>query len=138
MGQVILIIDDDPISCLIHRRFTQKNHIAADPLVFSNGQAALNYLLSFYHHENDYLILLDINMPVMNGWEFLQEINKHYSVKNLYVFIVSSSIQASDRNKAQTLNYVVDFLEKPMKPADIGKINKVLKPGLYDQVPVCN
>lgn len=138
MSQVILIIDDDPIICLIHRRFTQKNHLAAEPLVFSNGLAALNYLFNFYHHENDYLILLDINMPVMNGWEFLQEINKQYSVKNLNVFIVSSSIQASDRNKARTLNYVVDFLEKPMKPADIAKINKVLKPGQYNLVPVCS
>jgi CheY-like chemotaxis protein len=136
MSLVTLIVDDDPMICFIQKKVLRVHEISRDSLTFSNGLGALSYLQNNYVPENHYLIFLDINMPVMNGWDFLREINDQFSERNLYVIILSSSVQVSDRNKAQSFNHVVEYLEKPMKPADLEQIKEDINSWLYAPVKV--
>ena len=119
MSLVTIIVDDDPVACFLQKTVLKVSDFCDEPLSFENGLLALNYLRVNYISKNEYLVFLDINMPVMNGWDFLQEISGKFSDKNLRVIILSSSVQESDRNKAQSFHHVIDYLEKPIRPADL-------------------
>jgi CheY-like chemotaxis protein len=122
MSLITLIIDDDPIMCFIHTTLLHQNQIAHDPIILANGQEALNYLLKNYDAKEEYLILLDIHMPIMNGLDFLQEIKQKFKGNNLHVLIVSSSIQVAEQEIAKSFTHVVDFMEKPLKRENLEKI----------------
>jgi len=66
----ILIIDDDPIILFLHEAILEDIAPNAEFLSFENGKLAKEYILG--HDEYEFLLFLDINMPVMNGWELLQ------------------------------------------------------------------
>ena len=70
------------------------------------------------------LILLDINMPLFDGWEFLEEFKKlkHLILKPISIYIVSSSISQADINKAKFHEEVIDFLTKPIESSKIKNI----------------
>ena len=129
-GPIVLIDDDgDDLHLLIEifSDFSLPNEIH----LFKNPLSAVAFLQR--PDIDPFLIISDINMPVMNGWSFLEQISHKFSERNLHVIIVSSSIQVTDRNKAQTFNHVVDYLEKPMKPADMAQVKEVLNSWLYDE-----
>jgi len=72
----LLIIDDDDLIVFIHERIIIENKFNARPKTFSNGKSGLDYLQNFYDPDKRYFILLDINMPEVNGWDFFENI-KH-------------------------------------------------------------
>ena len=67
------------------------------------------------------LILLDINMPVMDGWEFMEKMGllKSKFSKNITVYIVSSSIATADKNKSKTYSDILGYLSKPVTINDL-------------------
>ncbi len=111
----VQIIDDDQVIIFLHKVIIKKSGLSADPAIFSNGQQALNSLLQNFQQGERYLIFLDINMPVMDGWQFLDEIQKLPFEKSIMVVMVTSSIDASDKIKAKVYSQVIDFIEKPLK-----------------------
>lgn len=109
----ILLVDDDPIVQYLHKTILSKYNFPTQKF-FSNGALALDYILE--NRENDilFLVLLDINMPVMNGWAFLEKL-KSFSIKPLVkVVIVTSSIDSLDKDKANNYQQVFEFIEKPL------------------------
>jgi CheY-like chemotaxis protein len=101
---------------LLHKVMVVKNKICSEPpLLFGDGKMALEFLLSEYSSNESYLILLDINMPVLNGWEFLDSVQSKQFANNLFVVIVTSSVDSSDKQKAKTYPQVIGFLEKPLR-----------------------
>jgi CheY-like chemotaxis protein len=84
------------------------------PETYLNGREALDNLLATADADTRSLILLDINMPVMSGWEFLDAIQDQPFAKHMKVAMVTSSVDASDKLKAKTYPQVVGFLEKPI------------------------
>jgi CheY-like chemotaxis protein len=64
--------------------------------------------------DTKHLVLLDINMPVMTGWEFLDRIQDQPVAERVKVAMVTSSVDRSDKVKAETYAQVVSFLEKPV------------------------
>ena len=109
-----LIVEDDIMITFLHKRLLTKHGISCEPLSFLNGKEALNFLLEETDKSCLYLILLDLNMPVMNGWEFLDELEKLQISDRTMVSIVTSSVDRIDVKKAQNYKVVEMFLTKPL------------------------
>jgi len=97
-------------------------------LVFRNGKEALDYFIRALEKTEDsevpQVILLDLNMPVMDGWQFLKELEQHNfpQLKNTTLYIVSSSINPADIERSKTINFVHDFLVKPISTEELIEI----------------
>ena len=119
----ILCVDDDPITLMLCRKVVEKVEFAKEIVTAKNGAEAIEYfdrLLSEkkVKDSSEYpkLVLLDLNMPVMDGWEFLQTyMSRDY--QNVFTstrfIVLSSSIDPFDINKAKTYP-VIGFLSKPI------------------------
>ncbi|MHA7129141.1 response regulator [Algoriphagus namhaensis] len=110
----ILLVDDDPINNLINKRILSKVELGEDIHEFLSGGEALKKLESLSQGDGDVLLFLDINMPLMNGWEFLDHYNELFPERNDRIIILSSSIDFQDRIKSQEYDVVSGFLEKPL------------------------
>jgi CheY-like chemotaxis protein len=115
----IFLVDDDPINNLINKRLLAKVGIGGRIEEFLSGEKALEKIGELNPDES-LLIFLDINMPVLNGWEFLDKYLQIYSVRKDKIVILSSSIDFQDRQRANDYSIVSGFLEKPLT---IDKIN---------------
>ncbi len=109
-----LIIDDDPIVIFLHKKIIQKCELAEDPLTFLNGKQCLDFFMKSASETENHLLFLDINMPVMNGWEFLNEIQKTAFANKVFVVLTTSSVDSYDRKKAGEYEQIISFLEKPL------------------------
>jgi CheY-like chemotaxis protein len=127
----ILLVDDDEINNFISIKLIKKALLNTDITACLNGKFAIDQLLDIVSKDPaklpDY-ILLDINMPIMNGWEFLDEYErlKIDTTGKTKIFIISSSVFSNDINKAKSYPLVVDFISKPL---NIEKINEVFAKG---------
>jgi CheY-like chemotaxis protein len=112
----VMIVEDDPMVSFLHKALIVKRDISSSPKDFMNGMEALDFILDDYKKDQEafYLILLDINMPIMNGWEFLEALKDCEVAKRTEVVIVTSSPDRDDREKAKSFDLVTDYLEKPL------------------------
>ena len=94
MSLQLLIVDDDTTIKILHKAIVIRSNLSLTPLTFSDGKEVLDYLNESAKEEDNYLILLDINMPVMSGWEFLKEIQTATYANRLYVIMVTSSVDS--------------------------------------------
>ena len=114
----ILLVDDNQADNYLHKMVIEKMRIAQDIRIVQTGEEALEYLQQ--HDKTRFpepnLIFLDINMPGINGWEFLEEYKKLDFEFHEHVFVVmlSTSPNPEDREKAQQNRYFADFLNKPL------------------------
>jgi CheY-like chemotaxis protein len=115
----IFLVDDDPINNLINKRLLGKTEVSQSILEFLEADLALKKIEEFPQNQQ-LLIFLDINMPVMNGWEFLNNYQEKFPDRKDEIVILSSSIDFQDRQKALSFNIVSGFLEKPLS---LDKIN---------------
>lgn len=115
MSLKVLIVDDDKMIKLLHKMMVFKSGLCTEPLVFDDGKTAFDFLVAHHADFENYLILLDINMPIMNGWEFLDAIQGKDFENKLQVIMVTSSVDSGDKNKAKQYPQILDFLEKPLK-----------------------
>jgi len=122
----IYLIDDFDMSNLIHKALIRKLQVAAEINAFTNPEKALADLRIKIGKSERILILLDINMPEMSGFEFLDIMEKEAFPHNIDVIIVTSSISEKDRTKAKEHSqFVIDFITKPLK---LNQLSTVLKP----------
>jgi len=112
MQMDVLIVDDDDIMLSLHHDIVKKCGLSATPVCCKFGEQALQHIQS-KDPDQKFLVLLDINMPVMNGWEFMDALNDH-NHNNVCVVIVTSSVNRDDRDKARTYKQVIDYFEKPI------------------------
>jgi CheY-like chemotaxis protein len=124
MLNLILCVDDDPITLMLCKKVICKTTFSNEIVTAQNGEEALNYFNSIKIENRNSnskrqpeLIFLDLNMPVMGGWEFLDCFSgADYSDFNTTtkVVILSSTIDPEDLEKAKTYPMVIDFLSKPI------------------------
>jgi CheY-like chemotaxis protein len=127
------IIDDDSIFTYGFNKLIQRNGLFGRILQFTNGLQAIDFLSS---RENisqlPDVIFVDINMPVMNGWEFLQhfeEIKSQIS-KNITLYMMSSSVDSKDINRAKSNPILADYLVKPINDARLTVVYNALNGNL--------
>lgn len=111
----IILIDDNRDDNFIHERAIRK--ISAESIIITkeSGAEALAHLKSMKCSHAD-LILLDINMPEMNGWEFLEEyskFDKDFQCQSIIIMLTTSDNE-DDLAKAKTIEIVKDFITKPL------------------------
>lgn len=104
----VLLVDDDPLIHLIFKRVVAK--IPAQ-IVLESAMQPLNGLEKFRHFSPD-VIFLDINMPQMSGWEFLEAMGEEG--ESCKVFMYSSSIDPFDQNKVKNYPRVSEYVIKPI------------------------
>lgn len=124
MKKEIFIIDDDPIYRIIASKIIGKIDSSLIINECENGEIGLEKLESLKNSNHEIIVLLDINMPVVNGWGFLDAIEKNnfYNLDKLRIYMVSSSIDQSDIVKAEQYGFLKGFYHKPLTSENIKKI----------------
>jgi len=113
---VACIIDDDPIFIFGAKRMMEISDFCNSFMIFKNGEEAITNLKPIMKNGDAVpdIILLDINMPIMDGWEFLDEFVTIESHKTTTIYIVSSSIDPMDLERAKRYDNVSNYIIKPI------------------------
>ncbi len=125
----ILLIDDDPVTNMINTKLITKN-FGFNVNAYTNARETLKQLIQWAASDSNHfpdVIFLDINMPVMDGWEFLSEFQKlpDLVLNRCHVFMLTSSIDIEDIEKSRSYKTVNDFVSKPLTP---DKLKMLLNP----------
>lgn len=125
-----LIVDDDPISCFINQKIIERANLTEHIVVKENGAEALEYLMKDFsgnveNKDKPDLIFLDLNMPVMDGLEFLQKFkaldSKYW--ENVEIVVLTSSNNQSDIDNTKKYN-VTAYLNKPLSVETLNTLFK--------------
>lgn len=114
----VMLVDDNEIDNIINEKIIEANSFAENILVFQTGQEALEYLKSHQDREEELpeIVFLDINMPIMDGFQFLEDF-ENFSEKVLdkcKIIMLSSSISPKDIDRAASSRFVKKYLNKPL------------------------
>lgn len=123
------IIDDDPIFVYGTKKVMKEVDFCSDVIVYNNGQDAINGLRNLVEEKKELpsLIFLDLNMPVMDGWEFLDDFITipNNNIEKVHVYVISSSIDANDFIRARNYEIVNNYILKPITPEDLVAVLKM-------------
>ncbi|MBA4300901.1 Response regulator receiver domain-containing protein [Algoriphagus alkaliphilus] len=134
----VYLVDDDAIVRMVASKILRNIDFDRTISIFENGQKAMDEICEkvsnneFEDTGEQILLLLDINMPVMDAWEFLDEFTKlDPKIKKLFLIsIITSSIDSNDRIKAFSYPEVLDYITKPLSGKHI--IDFLKKHKLYE------
>lgn len=114
----VLLIDDDKVTNYYNQRIVNKHAEIKDAVAVTSGKNALEYLKEAQQGlvEKPSLIFLDINMPAMNGWEFVDHYNKldKSFTKDIKLVMLTTSNNPDDLNRSKTIEGIDDFINKPL------------------------
>jgi CheY-like chemotaxis protein len=121
MLEQILCVDDDPITLMLCKKVIEKASFSEEIITARNGEEALHFFNELKYSKSKIqkkpqLIFLDLNMPVMGGWEFLDHFSSidYEEFNSINVVVLSSTINPEDLAKAKKYSAVIDFLSKPI------------------------
>ncbi|MEL6624707.1 MAG: response regulator [Bacteroidota bacterium] len=112
----VMLIDDDELTNHIHKSVISKLDGVSHIRVYSDANQALSFLKNLSEEDHGFpdCIFLDINMPKMNGWDFL-DVYQNLPAHASRLFVLTSSIDQVDKTKAQSYTCVSGFISKPLK-----------------------
>lgn len=116
------IIDDDSIFVFVLKKLLEKHHNFGEVVAFKDGNQALEILFSGDNVDLPCVVLLDLNMPLLDGWQFLEHLENIELHDQLSVFIMSSSIDTRDIEKSKQYSIVKDFISKPINHEKLDRI----------------
>lgn len=121
---IACIVDDDPIYVYAIKRLNAIAAFCETLMVFSNGKDAYEKLSAIVKTGGvpPDVILLDINMPIWDGWQFLDEFTKIKLEKPIEIYMVSSSDDPTDIQRAKSYEEVTNFVIKPMSMEKLNQI----------------
>jgi CheY-like chemotaxis protein len=132
----VLLVDDDEPTNFLNKMILEDVNCTKTIEVAESGQSALTYLEKVSkndNHSSPDLIFLDINMPAMNGWEFLEQyssLEQHHKA-NVVIVMLTTSLNPDDRAKASKIPDVSGFETKPLTPE---KLHSILKKYFPEEV----
>lgn len=125
--QALLLVDDDQITNYLNKRLLEKLDIAKEITVAMNGKEGIKCLEDhcFRTQTSPEVILLDINMPVMDGFEFIKTFKtlKFQNKENVTIAVLTTSTHPEDREKMKDMG-VSHFISKPLT---VEKINRLME-----------
>lgn len=122
------IIDDDPFSSFMTETMLKMENFTEQVTTFSSAEETLSFLTKDLKVNIPQVMFLDLNMPSMNGWEFLQALKPHEDAfsSNCAVYILSSSIDTTEQQLAEKYSLVKGFISKPLTEGHIDQIKQRL------------
>ncbi|HEY2726033.1 MAG TPA: response regulator [Parafilimonas sp.] len=124
--QRVIMVDDDSFSHMICKGNIRRIAAEIEFVEFTSPEKGIEYIETAFNKEVEYptVLLLDINMPVMDGWEFLERYDSIESnVKDqITIYLLSSSIDPRDKQRAAANKYVKGFLMKPFRKTMVEEI----------------
>ncbi|MEA1786845.1 response regulator [Arenibacter sp. GZD96] len=130
-NKTIFIIDDDPITVFGITRMLKGHIVQSEISTYQNGKLAIDSLKTLLHENKELpqIILLDINMPIMDGWQFLEEFITLPIRQKINIHIITSSIDPADLQKSEMFKHMtthsIDFKNKPIRKEDIQQITSI-------------
>ena len=129
----ILMIEDDSITQMLNKMVMKNTQFCNSVDVVSNGNLAIEYLENHLlnntenSHKKPDLIMLDLNMPVMDGWEFLEMYRKKYALlfSDTKIIILSSTVNPIDKERAAKDSLVIGFESKPLSYNLVNGLKKI-------------
>ena len=122
----VCIIDDDPIFIYGTKRIMAEIDFCEAVVVYENGQDAIDGLNEITANSEEFpsIIFLDLNMPIMNGWEFLEDFVKipNHNRDNVIIYIISSSVDPRDLERIKNYTVVNNYILKPITPEDLRSV----------------
>ncbi len=127
MKVLFMLVDDDPVVNFVSQHMVTNQGLTDDPRTFESGGTALDFINSHHSEYDQIIMLLDINMPEIDGWEVLDQLsNSSEELKSkLHVFMLSSSISDHDIAKSREYSIVRDYLIKPLNAEKCKKISSI-------------
>jgi CheY-like chemotaxis protein len=123
-----VLVDDDAINNMLSEILIEDLYPTAKIISFTDPDDGIDYFTTYYSDENKEttFLFLDINMPLMTGWEFLEILDKKGIKKNdsLYIYMLSSSVNHIDLKKSEQNPNIVNFVEKPLSNEFLNEISE--------------
>lgn len=119
----IFLIDDSDIDLFVQRRLIELNNLATNIIAYNSPSVALTELEN-REVQGSSLVLLDLNMPLLDGFGFLDKFNHSHNSKKVKVIVLTSSSSSLDREKATQYENVIDFISKPLNEKGLSIIRK--------------
>jgi CheY-like chemotaxis protein len=126
--QIAFLIDDSEVDLFVQKKFLEIRQFANQIVTFSSAKQALEVLTSG-QDESPGIVFLDLNMPMVNGFEFLEQV-RETSVTvfdQMRVVILTSSNSLLDRERAQSFNNVISFIPKPLTVQGLDDLAKLIE-----------
>ena len=128
-----MLIDDDEIFTYIIKKIIEESEISEQITIFNNGRDAINYLTEVAEEETllPKVIFLDLNMPLLDGWGFLDEYIrlKPKMCKKINLYVITSSVSTYDHEKSKEYSDITDFIVKPLAKEKFISIVKKMSNG---------
>ncbi|MDL5514757.1 response regulator [Arenibacter sp. M-2] len=128
---IICLIDDDDIYKYTITRTIKTHKLARKILMFSNGEEALEFMIDNVGNNQNLpdVIFLDINMPILDGFQFMEEYVKIKPRvgKEVTIYMVSSSVDPVDLAQAKQISEISDYIIKPITPEQLSAIVDTLE-----------
>ncbi|MEG9328289.1 response regulator [Salinimicrobium catena] len=119
----ILIAEDDQVVARI-QKFLLEKAVSLSPVMCKNGREAFEFLQVNSEESDKILVLLDLNMPEMNGWDFLEACKESSFAEKVHVVVLTSSLFWEDEEKAASYEQVIGYYTKPITP---GMLQEILR-----------
>lgn len=122
----VMVIDDEEIDQMLYKHILNRSGIVQNVISFLSAEEALEYLIRNKDDKID-AIFLDINMPCMTGFQFLEAATEELGTKfvAMVVVMLTTSLNPKDRAKADDFEVVKDYINKPLTNDDIHRVARL-------------
>lgn len=121
----VLNVDDDEMVLFINEKMMINSDFSKSPKSFEDGYKTLTYISEHKADDKKFVIFLDLNMPNLDGWSFMEKLEERGLHKYCYTFVVTSSIDPSDKEKSKTYAAATGFVEKPLSVKKLNDLKKI-------------